>query len=226
MHVREGILRVVQVLIIDDDPVAHRTWQRVLHDRPVQMLSALTVAQARQRLSAHGRSIDAIVLDERMDIGSGLDLVPDIRRHCPFAVVALVSAHLEAEIEIRAQALGLLVVSKPESFQKLVDLVPLLDRRSLVRQVFGGLSEREYEVLELAIGGHRNAEIARWLKITPRTVAAHREGIRARPRVARSAPLSREAPPLRARTGLTRFEVLCALIHHRHPAVERACLSD
>ena len=218
---------VVQVLIIDDDPVAHRTWQRVLHDRPVQMLSALTVAQARQRLSAHGRSIDAIVLDERMDIGSGLDLVPDIRRHCPFAVVALVSAHLEAEIEIRAQALGLLVVSKPESFQKLVDLVPLLlNRRSLVRHAFGGLSEREYEVLELAIAGHRNAEIARWLKITPRTVAAHREGIRARPRVARSAPLSREAPPLRARTGLTRFEVLCALIHHRHPAVERACLSD
>ena len=201
-------MRVVQVLIIDDDPVAHRTWQRVLRDRPVQMLSALTMAQARQQLSAHGRSIDAIVLDERMDIGSGLDLVPDIRRHCPFAVVALVSAHLEAEIEIRAQALGLLVVSKPESFQKLVDLVPLLDRRSLVRQIFEGLSEREYEVLELAIGGHRNAEIARWLKITPRTVAAHWEGIR-------------------RGTGLRRFEILCALIHHRHPGVvERACPSD
>lgn len=64
---------------------------------------------------------------------------------------------------------------------------------SLTRNDVPGLTEREHEILELIWEGFKNREIAEQLKISVKTVEAHRAAIMKKLRVSNAAQLLRAA---------------------------------
>ena len=140
----------MHILVIDDEPIAHRTWKLVLRGMPVRLSGVTTYQDAERMLETQGRSIDAIILDLRLAPGSGLDLVPKIRAHCPFARVMAVSAYLDAEAMIDAQKVGVMVLPKDRCIRTLRQALSLLTTPDDygVRALYPGLSDRQVETVE------------------------------------------------------------------------------
>jgi len=110
----------VRILVVDDDPIVHRTWRRLARSErlPLHLLSATTAARAEELLKEAGDSIDVVVLDYHLDPGCGLDLVPIIRRRAASAAIALVTCHLDTDAWIAATDVGVTPVPKYSSPQK------------------------------------------------------------------------------------------------------------
>lgn len=131
-------------------------------------------------LETEGKSIDVIILDLILAPGSGFDLVPKIRQHCPSAQVMVVSAYLDAEAMLEAQKLGLLVLSKDNSVRRLRDALGLVARRDDygVRVMFPKLSDRQVETVEQAMVDDDDGAIAAAMRIQRGTVRKHWDRIR------------------------------------------------
>lgn len=170
----------MHILVIDDEPLAHRTWKRVVRGLPIKLSGVTTYQQAEQFLEGQGCSIDGIILDIRLDPGCGLDLVPKIRACCPTARVLVASAWLDPAAEVRAQGLGLKVVEKGGSLTVLRDalsLITVVDGYG-IREIYPDLTDREVEVIEQSIiyDGHRIATAAA-LGISVKTLKRHWQNI-------------------------------------------------
>lgn len=130
-----------------------------------------------------------LVLDMRMTGMSGFDLQDEIARRGILMPIVFLTAHGDIPMTVRAMKAGAMdFLTKP------VDGAMLLDRiqaalargraqhedeaaRQQARERLSQLSEREQEILALAVAGYANKEIARQLGISFRTVETHRSHI-------------------------------------------------
>jgi len=167
----------VRVLVIDDDPLVHRTWRRLARSErlPLEILSATTATEAEELLEETGDSVDVVVLDYHLDPGCGLDVVPMIRRRAASAAVALVTCHLDTDVWIAATDLGVTPVPKSDLGPKRREVLLRLLRPQGwgVRRLFPELSDRETEVVELMMDGLTDKEIAGALGIAPSSIATY-----------------------------------------------------
>jgi len=79
------------ILIIDDEPILRQTLSAILQRKGYQVSTASSAQEARQILQKG--AFDLIFLDLKMPGGSGMELLPDIRKQYPEMPVVILTAH-------------------------------------------------------------------------------------------------------------------------------------
>ncbi len=117
-----GADRSARVLIVDDEPDLIELVSMTLSRMNLTAVGAADIAQARQYLSS--KQFDLCLTDMKLPDGDGLDLVEWIQQHQPEVPVAVITAHGNVELAVRALKLGAFdFVSKPLDLAVLRKLV-------------------------------------------------------------------------------------------------------
>jgi len=181
--------QTIRIVLADDHPVV-RSGLRLLLDEQADfevVAEAGDVEEARRYVRGHHPNV--LVLDLNMPGGSSLEAIPAICREFPTTRIVVLTMQQEpayAREAIAAGATG--YVLKQAADGELVQAVrlaatgesylnPRLGARLAAEPPPGppdNLSEREVDVLRLIALGHTNAEIAKQLYISVRTVETHR----------------------------------------------------
>jgi two-component system response regulator NreC len=184
--------RTIRVVIADDHAVVRRGLRQLLEDEGDFEVVAEAGDIESARRYVRGHHPDVLVLDLNMPEGSSLDAVPDIRADAPDTRIVVLTMQNEPAYARQALAAGVLgYVLKDAADAELVEAVrraargdsylnPRLGARVAAEPPPGppgGLTEREVEVLRLIALGHTNAEIAKQLFLSIRTVETHRAHI-------------------------------------------------
>jgi DNA-binding NarL/FixJ family response regulator len=186
---------MIRILIADDHAVVRRGLKQILEE-----YSDITVSGE----AGNGREVlekvqakpwDVLVLDITMPGRSGLDILKEVRQHCPKLPVLVLSMHAEEQFAsrvLKAGAAGYL--PKETAPDELV---------KAIRKVYGGgkyisptqaeklvhlfdgtekpphetLSDREYEVLRLLASGKTVTQVAEEMKLSVKTISTYRTRI-------------------------------------------------
>ncbi|MDT8427364.1 MAG: sigma-54 dependent transcriptional regulator [Pseudomonadales bacterium] len=110
------------ILILDDEPDIRELLEVTLHRMALSTRSAGTLTEAIAILQT--QKFDLCLTDMRLPDGDGFNLIDYIRANLPTLPVAVITAHGNTEMAIRALKAGAFdFVSKPVNLNKLRDLV-------------------------------------------------------------------------------------------------------
>jgi len=203
-----------RILIVDDHPIVRRGLRELLADEPDLEACGEAEDVAGALRLVETLSPDAVVIDLSLKGGHGLELIQEIKargRPLKMLVSTMHDESLFAERVLRAGAMGF--ISKQESPDKIIGalrqvlrgeiyLSPRMANRILHRLASGqsfeiapvdSLSNRELQVFEMIGQGLATKQIARKLDLSPKTIEAHREKIKAKLNLKSGAELSRHA---------------------------------
>jgi DNA-binding response OmpR family regulator len=96
----------VNILIIEDDLLFNQFYSMFFQSKGVNVVSTYSIAEARGILQSSAQ-FDAIVLDNQLTDGEGLQLVPPLIGQYPDAAILMVSANDSADFFLQAYASGL-----------------------------------------------------------------------------------------------------------------------
>jgi CheY-like chemotaxis protein len=103
-----------KVLVVDDDPVVGKSFDRVLSGRGYAVVTASDGAEALRKIAAE--EYDVVFTDIRMPGMDGIAVAEHIRDRQPWLPVVIVSGYATDENEARARAAGVAtVLHKPLS---------------------------------------------------------------------------------------------------------------
>jgi len=172
------------VFVVDDDPSIREllTWLMKREGLAVQAFG-----EAREFLAAYApERPGCLVLDLNMPGMDGLELQQYLKSQGVLLPVIFLSGGADVPKAVRAVREGAIdFLEKPFDYKRVVELVRECverdrasragrDRRRVVNERLGQLTQREREVLDLVVAGKLNREIAEALDISIKTVEAHR----------------------------------------------------
>lgn len=175
----------MHVALIDDDPAVLDSLRLYL-ERQGLTVASFASADAFVAERKPSPSLDCIVADVRMPGLSGLDLVRRLAGEGCATPIILITGHGDIDMAVAAIKQGAFdFIEKPfdesrllESIRSAVDAARSRHLASAelaeLRKRFDGLTERQREVLQLAVEGLSNKEIAIRLGISFKTVESHR----------------------------------------------------
>ena len=94
----------LQVLVIDDDAVVGRSFDRVLSEKGYQVSTALNGEQALE--SIEHNNYDVVFTDIKMPGMDGLEVTERIKARCPWTPVVVITGYGTQANEVRASVLG------------------------------------------------------------------------------------------------------------------------
>jgi len=94
----------LQVLVIDDDAVVGRSFDRVLSDKGYEVSTALSGEQAMETLE--NNNFDVVFTDIKMPGMDGLEVTERIKAKCPWTPVVVITGYGTQANEVRASVLG------------------------------------------------------------------------------------------------------------------------
>src|SRR5215472_5051851 len=175
----------VRIALVEDDPAVLNSVQLYL-DRQGLKTVCFTAAEALLAALDCGGQLDCIVSDVRMPGLSGLELVRCLIARSVVTPIVLITAHGDVEMAVSAIKAGAFdFIEKPfEPTRLLVSIRNALEvgehkasdaaHIEKLQSRFKMLSERQRQVMELAVVGLSNKEIGSRLNISPKTVEYHR----------------------------------------------------
>lgn len=191
-----------RLLIVDDHPMMRTGLAQLIDNEPGWQVAA-EADNARQAMAAvEKQDFDLILLDISLPDKNGLELIKDIRALKPQVPILVVSMHdetLYAERVLRAGARG--YIMKQEGGKKFLLAIRQVLAGSIfvsekmsarILELFSGqpaarpaspvasLSDREFEVFQLIARGVDTRAIAAQLKVSAKTVEAHRVNIKSK----------------------------------------------
>lgn len=92
------------VLVIDDDAVVGRSFDRVLSDKGYEVVTALSGEEALKDIEAH--DYDVVFTDIRMPGMDGLEVTERIKARCPWTPIVVITGYGTEENEAKASVLG------------------------------------------------------------------------------------------------------------------------
>jgi two-component system, NarL family, response regulator NreC len=204
----------LQVVIVDDSARMRHALRALLDDDDAIIVTgeASDLSSARELLAE--QHADVLVLDLSLPDGSSLRALRALRAASPGTQIVIASMDNTPGLAQRALAAGALgYVLKEYADEDLRAAVHAAARGdeyltgqlerdlALARRALtdGRLTVREVEVLRLIALGHTNAEIARKLAVSARTIETHRANIH-------------EKLGLRTRAELVRYALRCGLL--------------
>jgi CheY-like chemotaxis protein len=117
---------IQNILIIDDEEDLCWLLSNSLKGRGFTVWSANTITEAVECLK---ESPDLIFLDLKLPDGDGMDILPEIRKAIPDAVVIIISAYGSEERRLDAKKKGVLsFIDKPLSEEKLMNAIGQFQR--------------------------------------------------------------------------------------------------
>lgn len=188
----ESIARRPRILLADDHRLLREAFAQLLAPA-CDVLGAVADGRAMLAMATALRP-DIVVLDIAMPLLNGLDAARQLKRAMPEIKVIFLTMSEDSDVAaeaFRAGASGYLLKNSAASelvqaiqevFQGRAYVTPLATqglvdnflRKPDATKGTRDLSPRQREVLQLLAEGHAMKEIARLLKITPRTVAFHK----------------------------------------------------
>ena len=93
-----------KILVVDDDPVIGKSFDRVLSRKGYNVINAATGDEALRKLAAE--DYDAVFTDIRMPGISGLEVAEHVRARRPWTPVVIITGFGSADNEARARAAG------------------------------------------------------------------------------------------------------------------------
>jgi CheY-like chemotaxis protein len=109
-----------KLLVVDDDPVVGKSFDRVLSGRGYAVVTASDGAEALRKIAAE--EYDVVFTDIRMPGMDGIAVAEHIKARQPWLPVVIVSGYATAENEARAKAAGVFaVLHKPLSPKMIED---------------------------------------------------------------------------------------------------------
>lgn len=92
------------VLVIDDDAVVGRSFNRVLSDKGYEVDTARNGEEALKDIEAH--DYDVVFTDIRMPGMDGLEVAEQIKARCPWTPIVVITGYGTEENEAKASVLG------------------------------------------------------------------------------------------------------------------------
>ena len=203
------------VLVVDDHPLFRKGVVQLLNDEPDMEVCAQAGTSTEALSAIRQDHIDLAVIDISLEGGpDGIELTKSIRAERPRLPILILSMHdetLYAERALRAGARG--YVMKREALDQFITAVrtvlrgeifisPSMSNRMVYDHIHGGdysrspvdrLSDRELEVLQLIGKGHDVRDIATGLRLSTKTVEAHRAHIKEKLNLANAREVTRFA---------------------------------
>jgi len=101
------------VLIVDDSQVSRTMLKAIIGgaEPAWQVLEASSAQEAIEH--ARRTEVDLLTLDVNMPGASGLSVAPKLKKMCPFARIAVLTANMSDSVQQEAATLGLQCISKP-----------------------------------------------------------------------------------------------------------------
>jgi len=188
------------VLVVDDHPLFRKGVVQLLNDEPDIEVRAQAGTSSEALSAVRRNDVDLAVIDISLEGGpDGIELTKSIRAERPRLPVLILSMHdetLYAERALRAGARG--YVMKREALDQFITAVrtvlrgeifisPSMSNRMVYDHIHGTsdsrspvdrLSDRELEILQLIGKGQDVHDIARGLRLSEKTVEAHRAHIK------------------------------------------------
>jgi two-component system response regulator FixJ len=198
----------ISVALIDDDDDVLDALASFLARRGVSV-TRFPAGRPFLEAFAEGAAYDCIVSDVRMPEMSGLELQRLLNDRTGAPPLVLITGHGDIDMAVTALKAGAVdFIEKPTDDERLLASIKSAASRyhetrrdqaelNVLRQRYGDLSERQREVMGLAIRGLSNKEIAAQLRISPRTVEHYREWVMERMQAANFAELVQMASQLK-----------------------------
>jgi FixJ family two-component response regulator len=194
------------VYVVDDDPSVRKALERLFRSIG---LECVCFGSAMEFLGRERHNVPAcLVLDVRLPRLGGLDLQRQLAAQDERIPIVFLSGHGDIALSVRAMKSGAVdFLTKPFHEQDLIDAVRhALDRaweakrredeRSILRERYETLTNREQEVFSLIITGLLNKQAAAELGTSERTIKAHRHQVMDKMQAASLAQLVRMAERL------------------------------
>lgn len=189
------------VFVVDDNLGVRRSLRALLESAG---LAVETFASGEEFLAAYdAERPGCLVLDVRLQHGSGLDLQDDLRRRKAMLPIIVLTGHGNVPTSVRALKAGAVdFLQKPAPPKLLLERVraaiesdrqarAVTSERAGVMQRLAHLTPREREVMELLLTGKTSKEVATAMNVSVRTVEGHRRVVFAKMSVSSAAQLVR-----------------------------------
>lgn len=198
-----------KVALIDDDEPILDSLQLYLRRRGLAVSCFQSGADFLEALNA-GAEFQCVVTDVRMPRMTGLELQRVLSERYRSLPLILITGHGDIAMAVTAVKAGAFdFIEKPIDEGRLAASIHdaieanrgvLADERQLaeLEKRFADLSERQRQVVELAVQGLSNKEIGLQLSISPRTVEHYRESAMERMQATRFAELIQMVVRLKA----------------------------
>jgi RNA polymerase sigma factor (sigma-70 family) len=176
----------IRVALIDDDEDVLDALASFLERRGLSV-TPFSAARPFLEATAAGSQFDCVASDVRMPEMSGLELQRHLNGAAGSPPLVIITGHGDIDMAVTALKAGAAdFIEKPTDDERLLASIRSAVARNretrreeaenaAVRQRYEQLSERQREVMGLAIKGLSNKEIAAQLGISPRTVEHYRE---------------------------------------------------
>jgi len=199
----------IRLALIDDDDAVLDALRHYLARRPI-VASCFTTADEFLEALKPQQQFDCIVSDVRMPGMSGLELVRHISQRSYALPVILITGHGDVDMAVAAMKEGAFdFIEKPfEETRLLTSVEEATETRRQNKSAtaeldelqtrFNALSERQREVMELAVAGLSSKEIGLRLHMSPKTVENHRAWVMQRVGADNIADLVRKVLKVRA----------------------------
>ena len=200
----------VQIALVEDDAAVLDSLQLYLARQDLET-SCFGAAQDLLDAVDGGAQFNCIVSDVRMPGMSGLDLVRHLVARSVVAPIILITGHGDIDMAVSAIKSGAFnFIEKPFDEARLLasirNALEIARQRTLdaaetkeLHSRLQTLSERQRQVMELAVAGLSNKEIGSQLNISPKTVENHRAWVMERTGAKRLADLVRIGMHIQAR---------------------------
>jgi two-component system response regulator FixJ len=201
----------VRIALLDDDPAVLDSLHLYLGRQGLKTVCFAAAEAFLAALDCGGR-LDCIVSDVRIPGLSGLELVHGLNARSVATPIILITAHGDVEMAVSAIKCGAFdFIEKPFEPACLIvsirNALEIGERKAIdvahtekLQSRFNTLSERQRQVMELAVVGLSNKEIGLRLNISPKTVEYHRAWVMERIGAKNFAELVRIAMQINQRT--------------------------
>jgi len=202
---------IATVFVVDDNVGVRKSLRALLESAG---LAVETYASGEEFLATYDpERPGCLVLDVRLQHGSGLDLQDELRRRKAMLPIIVLTGHGSVPTSVRALKAGAVdFLQKPAPPKLLLERIrAALDRDRQARAVtteragvlerLARLTPRERQVMELLIAGKTSKDIAVAMNVSIRTVEGHRRMVLSKMNVSSAAQLvrtvlqAREAAP-------------------------------
>jgi DNA-binding NtrC family response regulator len=154
----------LQVLVIDDDAVVGRSFDRVLSEKGYEVSTALSGEEALETINE--TNFDVVFTDIKMPGMDGLEVTKRIKARCPWTPVVVITGYGTEENEAKASVLGASGFVRKPLTPEMIESITLkaVNDAEKVEEVTQEIQET-VEPSEVAVAGEADAPKARNSKI-------------------------------------------------------------